>query len=84
MDGEAGWCTTSGKIGLPPLARVMGMGRQQQAHRVQTVLELCTFFFCFWDELSFLDCDDICMCIVNKHFEVLKFVFNSVYVDPFE
>ena len=29
MDGEAGWWTTSGKIGLPPLARVMGVGRQQ-------------------------------------------------------
>ena len=30
MDGEAGWWTTSGNIGLSPLARVMGMGRQQQ------------------------------------------------------
>ena len=30
MDVEAGWWTTSGNIGLPPLARVMGMGRQQQ------------------------------------------------------
>ena len=29
MDGEAGWWTTSGNIGLPPLARVMGVGRQQ-------------------------------------------------------
>ena len=28
MDGEAGWWTTSGNI--PPLARVMGVGRQQQ------------------------------------------------------
>ena len=28
--GEAGWWTTSGNIGLPPLARVMGVGRQQQ------------------------------------------------------
>ena len=32
MDGEAGWWTTSGNIGLPPLARVMGVGRQQQQH----------------------------------------------------
>ena len=32
MDGDAGWWTTSGNIGLPPsLARVMGVGRQQQA-----------------------------------------------------
>ena len=30
MDGEAGWWTRSGNIGLPSLARVMGVGRQQQ------------------------------------------------------
>ena len=30
MDGEAGWWTTIWNIGLPPLARVMGVGRQQQ------------------------------------------------------
>ena len=30
LDREAGWWTTSGNIGLPPLARVMGVGRQQQ------------------------------------------------------
>ena len=30
MDGEADWWTTSRKFGLPPLARVMGVGRQQQ------------------------------------------------------
>ena len=35
MDGEAGWWTTSGNIGLPPLARVMGVGRQQQQSRVK-------------------------------------------------
>ena len=28
MDGEAGVWTTSGKIGIPPLTRVMGVGRQ--------------------------------------------------------
>ena len=28
MDGEAGWWTISGNIGLPPLARAMGVGRQ--------------------------------------------------------
>ena len=32
MDGEAGWWTTSGNIGLPPLARAMGVDRQQQQH----------------------------------------------------
>ena len=35
----------------------------------------------FRGELGFLDCDDICMCVVNKHFELLQFLFNSVYVD---
>ena len=29
LDREAGWWTTSGNIRLPPLARVMGVGRQQ-------------------------------------------------------
>ena len=32
--------------------------------------------FCFRGELGCLNCNDICMCVVNK-----KFVFNSVYVD---
>ena len=33
---------------------------------------------CFRGELGFLNCDDICICVVNKQFEV---VFESVYVD---
>ena len=36
---------------------------------------------CFRGELCYLKCDDICMCVVNKRFEFLEFVFNSVYVD---
>ena len=36
---------------------------------------------CFRDELGFLNCDDICMCVVNKQFELLEFVFNSVYAE---
>ena len=32
-------------------------------------------------ELGFLNCDDVCMCIVNKQFERLEFVSESVYVD---
>ena len=28
----------------------------------------------FRGELGFLDCADICMCVVNEHFEVLEFV----------
>ena len=41
------------------------------------------YFWCFGfrDELGFLNCDDVCMCVVNNHFELLKFVFDSVYVD---
>ena len=33
MDGEAGWWTTSGNMGLPPLARVMGVGRQHNTFK---------------------------------------------------
>ena len=41
------------------------------------------YFGCiyFRDKLGSLDCDDICMCVVNKKFELLKFIFDSVYVD---
>ena len=27
-----------------------------------------------------MNCDDVCMCVVNKQFELLAFVFDSVYV----
>ena len=37
--------------------------------------------FCYRGELGFLNCDDISMCVVNKQFEFLLFVFNFVYVD---
>ena len=36
---------------------------------------------CCRGEPGFLNCDDICMCVVNKQFELLEFVFYSVYVD---
>ena len=41
------------------------------------------YFWCFGfrGELGFLNCDDICMCVVNKQFELLEFVSESVYVD---
>ena len=35
----------------------------------------------FGGELGFLNCDDICMCVVTKQFELFEFVFDSVYVD---
>ena len=50
MDGEAGWWTTSGNIGLPPLARVMGVGRQY--NRDGDSLEPCVTLV-----LTFLDND---------------------------
>ena len=36
---------------------------------------------CFRGELGFRNCDDICMRVVNTQFELLEFVFESVYVD---
>ena len=27
------------------------------------------------------NCDDICMCVVNKQFELIEFIFDPVYVD---
>ena len=36
---------------------------------------------CFGDELVSMNCDDICMCIVNKQVVLLEIVFDSVYVD---
>ena len=33
---------------------------------------------CFRGELSFLNCDDICMCVVNKRFELLELVFIPI------
>ena len=41
------------------------------------------YFGCFGfrGELGFLNCDDVCMCVVNEQFELLEFVSESVYVD---
>ena len=38
-------------------------------------------WFGFRGELGLLNCDDSCMCVVNKRFHRLEFVFDSVYVD---
>ena len=37
--------------------------------------------FGYRGELGSLNCDDVCMCVVNKQFELLVFVSESVYVD---
>ena len=36
---------------------------------------------CFRSEHGLLNCDDICMRVMNKQFQLLKFVVDSVYVD---
>ena len=53
---------------------------------VQPIGEHCCevmYFGCFGfrGELGFLNCDDVCVCVVNKQFELLGFVSESVYVD---
>ena len=37
---------------------------------VRTMVKLCTFNVCFRGDLDFLKCDDICMCVVNKQFQL--------------
>ena len=53
---------------------------------VQPIVADCCevmYFGCFdfRGEFGFLNCNDNCMCVVNKQFELLVFVFDSVYVD---
>ena len=50
---------------------------------VQPISAHCCEVMCFGfrGELGFLNCDDVCMCVVNKQFELLEFVFDSVCVD---
>ena len=35
--------------------------------------------FCFRSELGFQNCDDICMCVVNKQFELLLSIHQRHY-----
>ena len=41
------------------------------------------YFWCFGfrGELGFLNCDDVCMCVVNKQFELLEFVYVDLQYD---
>ena len=53
---------------------------------VQPIVAHCCevmYFGCldFRGELGFLNCDDVGMCVVNKQFKLLEFVFEYVYVD---
>ena len=49
---------------------------------MRKVVKLCTLgVFPLRVSLVFMNCDDICMCVVSKQFQLLKLVFNSPYVD---
>ena len=49
---------------------------------VRTDVKLCIFcVLALGVNFGFLNCDDVCMCVVNKQFELLEFVSESVYVD---
>ena len=49
---------------------------------VRTVVKLCIFgVFGIRGKLGFLNCNDVCICVVNKQLELLEFVSESVYVD---
>ena len=50
---------------------------------MQPIVAHCCEVMCFdfRGEIGVLNWDDICMCVVNKQFELLEFVFESVYVD---
>ena len=53
---------------------------------VQPIVAHCcevVYFGCFdfRVELGFLNCNDVCLCVVDKQFELLEFVSESVYVD---
>ena len=47
---------------------------------VRTAVKLCILgVLALGVSLVFLNCNDVCMCVVNKQFELLEFL--SVYVD---
>ena len=49
---------------------------------VRTDVKLCIFgVLALGVSLVCLNCDDVSMCVVNKNFELLEFVSESVYVD---
>ena len=43
------------------------------------VMHFGTFYF--RGQLGVLNCEDIYMCVMNKRYELLEFVFNYMYVD---
>ena len=84
-------CPVTSKYGRTPPNKHGSVGRQQQQQQptsclVQTIGThggevMCFGCVCFRGELGFMNCDDRCMCVVNKQVELLEFVFDSVYVN---
>ena len=67
-------CDVSNECNEPTSCLVQPIG----AHCCEVMYFWC---FGFMGEHGFLNCDDVCMCVVNKQFEILEFVSESVYVD---
>ena len=74
MDGEAGWWTTSGNIGLPPLARVMGVGREQQHDILKIINKMDNKSSSGYDELS----NKIIKTIKNVISKPLTLIINQM------
>ena len=68
------WYVVSNECDEPTSCLVQPIG----AHCCEVMYFGC---FDFMGEIGILNCDDICVCVVNKHFELLEFVFGTVYVD---
>ena len=82
IDGEAGWWTTSGKIKLPPLEKVMGEGRQEQIY----LLENCS------SQIAVLSAEEIqrtadtfgiasSKFVLKNHITIAVVLFQDINVD---
>ena len=66
-------CNVSNECNEPTFCLLQPIG----THGGEVMYFGCVRFRC---ELGFLNCGDICMCVMNKQFELLEFVFDYVYV----
>ena len=67
-------CNVSNECNEPTSCLVQPVG----SHCFEVMYFVC---FGFRGELGFLNCDDVCMCVVNKQFQLLEFVLDSGHVD---
>ena len=64
------------------LMNVMGP-RSAWCNLLVRTVKLCTLrVFCFRGELHFLNCDDICICVENKQFELIELAPNDTTYRP--